>query len=88
VIARNGNQVANNRAYRLRPFGADWMTEQLRAAAQRQSAHGGISRELGKRAKGRTGLFLHPLRRLLLNRPDPHIRAVAAQPRRTDRNQR
>jgi hypothetical protein len=63
VIARNGNQVANNRAYRLRPFGADWMTEQLRAAAQRQSAHGGISRELGKRSKGRTGSFLHPLRR-------------------------
>jgi hypothetical protein len=55
VIARNGNQVANNRAYRLHPFGADWMTEQLRAAAQRRSAHGGISRELGKRAKGRTG---------------------------------
>ncbi|MFL5067912.1 MAG: alpha/beta hydrolase family protein [Xanthobacteraceae bacterium] len=32
VIIEDGNHVANNRAYRWRPYGADWMAEQLRAA--------------------------------------------------------
>jgi fermentation-respiration switch protein FrsA (DUF1100 family) len=32
LIIEDGNHVANNRAYRWRPCGADWMAEQLRAA--------------------------------------------------------
>ncbi len=32
LIIEDGNHVANNRVYRWRPFGADWMAEQLRAA--------------------------------------------------------
>ncbi|MFL5094299.1 MAG: alpha/beta hydrolase family protein [Xanthobacteraceae bacterium] len=32
VIIEDGNHVANNRAYRWRPYGADWMAERLRAA--------------------------------------------------------
>jgi dienelactone hydrolase len=32
VIIEDGNHVANNRAYRWRPFGADWMAEQLTKA--------------------------------------------------------
>ena len=31
VIIEDGNHIANNRAYRWRPFGGDWMAEQLRA---------------------------------------------------------
>ncbi|MFL5073071.1 MAG: alpha/beta hydrolase family protein [Xanthobacteraceae bacterium] len=32
MIIEDGNHVANNRAYRWRPYGADWMAERLRAA--------------------------------------------------------
>jgi 2,6-dihydroxypseudooxynicotine hydrolase len=32
LIVEDGNHVANNRAYRWRPFAADWMAERLRAA--------------------------------------------------------
>jgi dipeptidyl aminopeptidase/acylaminoacyl peptidase len=32
VIIEDGNHIANNRAYKWRPRGADWMAEQLRAA--------------------------------------------------------
>jgi 2,6-dihydroxypseudooxynicotine hydrolase len=32
LIIEDGNHVANNRAYRWRPYGADWMAEQLRTA--------------------------------------------------------
>jgi fermentation-respiration switch protein FrsA (DUF1100 family) len=32
LIIEDGNHVANNRAYKWRPRGADWMAEQLRAA--------------------------------------------------------
>src|SRR5262245_1116452 len=32
LIIEDGNHIANNRAYRWRPFGADWMVEQLKAA--------------------------------------------------------
>jgi pimeloyl-ACP methyl ester carboxylesterase len=32
LIIEDGNHVANNRAYRWRPYGGDWMAEQLRAA--------------------------------------------------------
>ena len=32
LIIEDGNHIANNRAYRWRPAGADWMVEQLRAA--------------------------------------------------------
>ena len=32
LIIEDGNHIANNRAYRWRPFGADWMAEQLGAA--------------------------------------------------------
>lgn len=31
LIIEDGNHIANNRAYRWRPFGADWMAEQLKA---------------------------------------------------------
>jgi 2,6-dihydroxypseudooxynicotine hydrolase len=31
LIIEDGNHIANNRAYRWRPAGADWMAEQLRA---------------------------------------------------------
>jgi fermentation-respiration switch protein FrsA (DUF1100 family) len=31
-IIEDGNHIANNRAYRWRPHGGDWMAEQLRAA--------------------------------------------------------
>ena len=31
LIIEDGNHIANNRVYR-RPFGGDWMAEQLRAA--------------------------------------------------------
>ena len=31
VIIEDGNHIANNRAYKWRPRGADWMAEQLRA---------------------------------------------------------
>jgi len=33
LIIEDGNHIANNRAYRWRPYGADWMAERLRAAA-------------------------------------------------------
>jgi dipeptidyl aminopeptidase/acylaminoacyl peptidase len=33
LIIEDGNHVANNRAYRWRPRGADWMAEQLRVSA-------------------------------------------------------
>ena len=32
LIIEDGNHIANNRAYRWRPFGADWMAEQLKDA--------------------------------------------------------
>jgi hypothetical protein len=32
LIIEDGNHVANNRGYRWRPYGADWMAERLRAA--------------------------------------------------------
>jgi len=32
LIIEDGNHVANNRAYRWRPLGADWMAQRLRAA--------------------------------------------------------
>jgi 2,6-dihydroxypseudooxynicotine hydrolase len=32
MIVEDGNHIANNRAYRWRPLGADWMAAQLRAA--------------------------------------------------------
>jgi 2,6-dihydroxypseudooxynicotine hydrolase len=32
LIIEDGNHIANNRAYKWRPRGADWMAEQLRAA--------------------------------------------------------
>jgi fermentation-respiration switch protein FrsA (DUF1100 family) len=32
LIIEDGNHIANNRVYRWRPFGGDWMAEQLRAA--------------------------------------------------------
>jgi len=32
LIIEDGNHIANNRAYRWRPYGGDWMAEQLRAA--------------------------------------------------------
>jgi fermentation-respiration switch protein FrsA (DUF1100 family) len=32
LIIEDGNHIANNRGYRWRPFGGDWMAEQLRAA--------------------------------------------------------
>jgi pimeloyl-ACP methyl ester carboxylesterase len=32
MIIEDGNHVANNRAYRWRPYGADWLAKQLRAA--------------------------------------------------------
>jgi len=31
LMIEDGNHIANNRAYRWRPFGADWMAEQLSA---------------------------------------------------------
>jgi 2,6-dihydroxypseudooxynicotine hydrolase len=32
LIIEDGNHIANNRSYRWRPLGGDWMAEQLRAA--------------------------------------------------------
>ena len=29
MIIEDGNHVANNRAYRWRPYGADWLARQL-----------------------------------------------------------
>jgi hypothetical protein len=31
LIVEDGNHIANNRAYRWRPSGGDWMAEQLRS---------------------------------------------------------
>jgi dipeptidyl aminopeptidase/acylaminoacyl peptidase len=43
LIIEDGNHVANNRAYRWRPFGADWMAEHLRALLPgRSTAHPGV----------------------------------------------